>query len=282
MQLHTLQAASRSPSASRFRHSPTSSILFALILLTITGAIVCWHVMGDLPRIIMLFSAGSCALISLFALSTVKHALRATNWILTVDPQQVQIKFRSYLNAHFPQEDPQVAELKLTEIESANITKQTLKAPGADNATTTSFHTFLDLHTPSTDLQPLKAQLKYERTCKAPKTGRLVTSSSKYQHYPVSIVGEHTVRIAWRSPSDRITPNIKTALKAFSRQGIRIDPLQKETHDLTKTASEQTAQDDQILQLAEHGNMLAAIKLTRKSYGMRLTEAKAFVEDLLQ
>ncbi|CAA6678178.1 Unannotated [Lentimonas sp. CC4] len=183
---------------------------------------------------------------------------------------------------NFPQEDPQVAELKLTEIESANITKQTLKAPGADNATTTSFHTFLDLHTPSTDLQPLKAQLKYERTCKAPKTGRLVTSSSKYQHYPVSIVGEHTVRIAWRSPSDRITPNIKTALKAFSRQGIRIDPLQKETHDLTKTASEQTAQDDQILQLAEHGNMLAAIKLTRKSYGMRLTEAKAFVEDLLQ
>jgi hypothetical protein len=282
MELITLQAIDNSRPASRFKHSPLSNLVMALIFLSITLGIVWWYHTSELPLVILLISGGGCALFSLICFATFKKSLAPENWILSLSPQVVLIKFRSYLNAHFPQEDPQVAQFQLTEIESACMTKQTIKAPGSKNTPTTSFHTFLDLHITGQDLPSLKEQLKYERNVKMGTKGRFGTTSTKFSHYPVSVVGQQTVRIEWRSPTDRVTPGIKAAIKQLSRLGVRIEPSKKEVLDFTKTAMDQAAMEDQILQLAERGNLLQATKLTRRTLGLSLTESKAFVEDLLQ
>ena len=90
------------------------------------------------------------------------------------------------------------------------------------------------------------------------------------------------LRIEWRSPSDIVTPGIKKALVKLKEEGIRIETLQKEVIDLTCDRTNPKRMEDNILHLAERGNLLAATKLARQAYGLSLTEAKVFVEDLIQ
>ena len=76
---------------------------------------------------------------------------------------------------------------------------------------------------------------------------------------------------------------IQKALSILEKQGITIEPTQKEAIDLTaRGRSNLKSTEDKILYLAERGNLLAAIKLARRTYKLSLAEAKQFVEDLLK
>lgn len=282
MQLLTLQSADTSLPSRRFKQGSIITLVMALAFLSFSSAMTWWwYTTDEIPLMLLFVSGGSCALISLYCFAIFKKSLGPENWILSLSPQLVQIKFRSYLNPHFPQEDPQVAQFKLTEIQSACISKQTIKAPSSNNGTLTSFHTFLDLHIKGQDLVSLKEQLKYERNLKVRIPRWFGSTGTKFQHYPVSVIDPSTIRIEWRSPSDRVIPGIKVAIKHLSRLGVKIEPLKKEVMDCTRTSADQTAMENKILQLAERGNLLQATKLTRRAFGLSLTESKAFVEDLL-
>jgi anti-sigma regulatory factor (Ser/Thr protein kinase) len=109
-----------------------------------------------------------------------------------------------------------------------------------------------------------------------------VKSGSKSHHYPVSVVGDHTIRIELRSPQDRIQPHPTKAITLLSDRGIKILPLSKEINNMTLTSSDKRQMEDRILFLAQRGNVMAAIKLARQAFGMNLTDAKKFVEELIQ
>ena len=101
-------------------------------------------------------------------------------------------------------------------------------------------------------------------------------------HYPVSVAENRTIRIEWQSPCDKIQPGINKAIALLADRGINIEPLSKEVLDMTLTSSEKTDMEDRILFLAQRGEIIAATKLARKAMGMRLPDAKKFVEDLTQ
>ncbi len=65
-------------------------------------------------------------------------------------------------------------------------------------------------------------------------------------------------------------------------QGIRIEPIEKEVIDLARNEADQKQMEDNILHLAERGNLPAATKLARRTYGFSLAKAKEFVEELIQ
>ncbi len=123
---------------------------------------------------------------------------------------------------------------------------------------------------------------KHERTVKV-QTGKRVSSSSRARHYPVSVVDGKTIRIEWRSPQEFVVPGVKRAIAALGRQNVTIDSLKREVVDLTgDREGERRSMDDKILHLAERGNLMAATKLARRVYKLSLTEAKQFVEEMLE
>lgn len=282
MQLLKLTEISTTALCARFKQSPFSQLIATMLFVGFIIGAVCWHYVGDFPLGGVIFCGGIFGLFAWISLSSFKKSLAPTNWLLSVNPDQIQVKFRSYLNSHFPREDPQVVQFHPSEIESARITKQRITSPGSGSGHVTSFHTFLDLSIAEQNLIPLREQIRYERNLKLPPTGKFIKSSGKSQHYPVSVVENRVVRIEWRSPYDIVTPGVKKALVKLREQGIKIEALKKEVIDLTRDRADQNCMEDNILHLAERGNLLAATKLARRTLGMSLTEAKVFVEDLIQ
>ncbi len=277
--VHKIEATGRHTT---FKQSILAHAIALLVFSGLAVGFICWHHFGDFPVGVALFACGFMGLFALFAFSLFKKALAPSNWLFILEPDRISIKFRSYLNAHFPETDPQVIQMSLREIESARITKQRITQYGFSVRRQTSYHTFLDLNLGQQDLSDLKEILKQERNMKAPLTGRFVKSGTKYHHYPVSVVGDHTIRIELRSPRDRIQPHYTKAFALLSERGIKIHPLSKEIHDMTLTASDKTQVEDRILFLAQRGNVMAATKLARQAFGMNLTDAKNFVEELIQ
>lgn len=194
------------------------------------------------------------------------------------------IKFRSYLNPHLPVRDPQVASLSFSEIEAAQITKEKIKYYGSqENSKTTEYQTFLDLFIKEVNLQPLRERFKYERSIKTYKNSGVYKHGTKSLHYPVSVAEDKIIRIQWRSPATHITPGIKKAADLLARQHITIRPVQRQFRDFTKSIVQEGAKpDDKTLELAERGRILAAIQLTKQVYGYDTTQARQFVESLLQ
>jgi hypothetical protein len=281
MKLLVLQDVAFNNLDGRFRHSPLADLITLLVFFSLVAGAICWYWFGDLPLYAVILFGGFMLIMGRMAFFNFRKSLAPTNWLLAIGPDRILIKFRSFLNSHFPSADPQVVSLDPSEIASARITTQWIKAPGLHSRRQTSFHTFLDLHVPSVDLAPLKERVKYERTLKAQKIGKHV--SLKVRHYPVSVMGEDTIRIEWPSPLIYFAPGIKKALAALDRQGIRLESPKKEKIDLTrKGRSDLKSAEDKILYLAERGNFPAAVKLARRTYRLSLTEAKQFVEGLME
>ena len=272
MKIITLKEINITPLDIRFKQS---SFVIAIGLALVTGLMagaVFWHYRKGFPLSMVIIGCGILTVFLLVLIMQLKKSLAQDNWILLIKPNQIFVKFRSYLNSHYHKEDPQVVSFQPDEIEYARITKQKMINFGKRNSKTLSFHSFLDLCIMKQDLSPLKQQITYERNIKI----KSVSSA----HYPVSIAEEHIVRIEWRSHHDYVTPGLKKALAALSAEGIRIESLNKETVDLTITPTDKNAMETKILRLAEQGENIAAIRLTRKVYGLSLSEAKNFVEGL--
>ena len=147
----------------------------------------------------------------------------------------------------------------------------------------TEFHTYLDLVIFCDNLAQLQERLKYERTLKPYRKIGFCTVSSRAEHCPVTIVGDRTIRIEWRSPQSFVLPGVKKAIDLLARQNVYIDVLEKEILDYTKKEShDPKEQEGKILELAEKGKIIAATRLAKETYNSdTTTEAKQFVESLL-
>jgi len=284
MQIIKLKEVNNTSLCTRFKQSPLAHLIATMICASLIIGAIYWHNVdaNDFPLGVLILVSVLFSIPTLLSFFSFKKSLAPSNWILLISPNQVLVKFRSYLNLHLPEDDPQVVQFHPSEIEHARITKKRLTSWGPRNSKRTSFHTFLDLSIMENDLGPLREQIKYERNLKMPPTGKFIKQSSRSKHYPVSVVDDRVVRIEWRSHTEFITPRIKKALVKLSEEGIRIETLQKEVIDLTRGKDNKKQMEDNILHLVERGKTLAAVRLARKAYGLSLVEAKAFVEDLVK
>jgi len=132
-------------------------------------------------------------------------------------------------------------------------------------------------------LQPLKERLKYERTAMVTRDRVIYKVSSKVQHYPVSVPDEKTIRILWRSPSSHVVPSVRKLVELLERQQVTIKTMERQVCDYTKSASSDCKESEaKILELAERGKIIPAVRLAEKLYGYNTTEAEEFVEGLLE
>lgn len=213
----------------------------------------------------LLWSLVMC-LIARLSWGTYRAALQPTNWALRADNRGLFLKIRSYLNHAIETDEPDVLFVPRAAVAWLRDNRQTVERHDSDG-TTRQRQQYLDIKlVDGTDLKPIKAQLNTERGLwKRARFGR-----SRHGHYPVSVARGGRLRVAWRADCSSLRPRLDKALALLARwypiEAARDAGLiERET---------------QILELAQAGKVIDAVKLSRIHYGLSTTEAKAFVNEL--
>ena len=92
-----------------FRESAVTKVIAILLFLAATAAICAAWYLGKLPWFVPLFSAPFLLLFAWLSALTLRKVFRPENWLLACNGQRLLLKFRSYLNSHFPATDPHAA-----------------------------------------------------------------------------------------------------------------------------------------------------------------------------
>lgn len=188
-----------------------------------------------------------------------------SNWILRTEPDGLFIKFRSYQNHHFGGDGPVVCHVRFAEIDAAGKVVER-KEEHRNDGRRVAYTPYLELRLKELDTEALARALAEERTRKAPEERFLgIRSRTKSNHVPVLVPEPGVVRLDYR----------RGMLKALERF-VEIAP--KRTVDVGPKVRVGKVTEDEILELIERGDKIAAVSLVRDTYGMGLKEAKGFVE----
>jgi len=250
--------------------------IFAVIAIGMAFMII----RGEFP-VFMWAAVGVLLLMDMIVISTILAARKPSNWLMKTDGKNLAIKFRSYLNGHFPAEDLTVVTLATDEIQSMCKTVERKNMPGSKNdggstSTDWSTWTYFDIKmNENADLNVLREATKHERLAEAPQEGKTRTS---YHHRPVRVVGPDTIRLAWKSGRDKIQPKVGAVLKAFG-DSISIGPENKikqpHWHEL-----EGDAFSDYLIDLCESGKGSKAERAARIHFNLDSKAAREFIEKL--
>lgn len=237
------------------------------ILLPATGAI----------RWVLLALAAMMFLFAWLFGRMLQRSFGTQNWLIRATPSRMLIKFRSFANAHFSVDDSVVLELHPREIESIGLLKESWLRPRGDyHAPVQDRSTSIEFTVKGIDLEELSRRLAAERANMGPGTH----SKTRYGDFPVRLV-DSTVRVQLRGGSSFTSPSPKRLIQELSRVlKVEMREARRRKLDLANPANEQSAMENQILELAERGDRIGAMTLARMRYGCSLVEAKKFVEDL--
>ncbi len=258
-----------------FRYSPGRALFLVFAVILAGGGLV-W--IGRQQQSSLAYYIAGVLLLGLLLMRRQLFArLRPSNWLVRISDDGLLIQFRSYLNYHFPREDLTVVSIPFREIRSTRLVRERREVPdeiGGESSIRSRRLVELEL---AGDSAPLAQALKEECGRPAPKEARWYGSTStRYNHYPVRLASPTCVQLEWR-----VVPSAKAFLHAVSRHTDVAAPVQVSLGYLDLESLGREEQEKRLLELAETGEKMAAIKLARQIYSYDLKEAKAFVESLL-
>lgn len=275
MQLLKLADAETFRSVRVFRYSRARAILFTGAAATALAGLVVADRDGRFPP--GPWIAGALALVMLLMRRFVLARFRPTNWLVRTCDSGLLVQFRSYLNYHFPAEDPTVVLIPFGAIRSARLVRDRTTVPDLSTRRSSSTRTLrlveLEL---GEDTAPLAKALADELARRAPVEPHWYgTSSTRYEHHPVRVTGPAFVQIEWS-----VVPGPERLLDAL-RPHATIAPPVTSTEDLTSLESLPRAeQDERLHALVERGETVSAVVLARRLYGYDLERARGYVDDL--
>jgi hypothetical protein len=193
----------------------------------------------------------------------------------------VLIKFRSFQNWRMSEDDPQLILLHRDEIASVCQTANKQITRPATNTAGIAVNNRINLQIGLKDrnTNELAKALADERARPGWGGPHMTT---KMQDYPIELIRDDVIRIAWRTPSTSIHPGIKRALTALGK----IAPLaesQKGSDDFTPSALKTLPEPEQHKRLAELAGRdpLDATEAAKVLYNCSLTDARQLVEQLM-
>jgi hypothetical protein len=279
MQLMRLADVPSDPRERVFRYSQLRAALGATIL---TGSALGAFIFGWLKSAwLAYYVAAVLFMVLLIFQKLITARFRLSNWLLRMTDHGLFIKFRSYLNNHFDDQDLTVVFIPYSEIHSARSVKERRKVSDQDErnrpGTTTKTRQTVELEIAG-DSTALARVLARERERLFSKSvigvGRI---STRYQHLPVQLVNRTLLQIEWG-----VVPSAQTLLDALTRHTLVRNPaaVSKSFVNLDNLSKEE--QEARLLELVESGDMIGAVTLARRLYSYDLTEAKEFVDELLR
>jgi hypothetical protein len=217
------------------------------------------------------------------AISMVRHAGRPTNWLLRVAGDRIQIKFRTYMNDHFPAEEIQIVELQRSEVAwlrdvRAGFVVDAPRGPHQRIGRTEITRQYLEIGLANADLGDLDHLLRAERT--HPSVGK-GGWKSKYNFNPVQTAGSRAVRVCWRDPNSQITPKLGIALDFFSRWAeVRTAHCESVNCTAGMLKDLPTEEQDAVMRQTAPVDSMAVEQTMCALRGCSLTEATRLVEAL--
>ena len=204
---------------------------------------------------------------------------RPTNWLVRMTDNGLFIKFRSYLNFRFPDQDLTVIFVPYSDIRSAKQVKERQQLPSQNGrawgAPTVRTRRFIDLELAGNS-EPLAAALAHEtKRVFAKLADGGANASARYQHLPVKLAGS-VLRIEWD-----VVPSARSLLDALTRHTLVQPPTESSKNFADLEGLGRKEQEARLLELAESGDIIGAVALARQLYSYDLTTAKQFVDSLI-
>lgn len=257
-----------------FVYSRLQAMVAALLFIIVTGVVTYLLWLKDpWPSYILL------AILVLFGLAfrnMLTARFKPEHWLLRLTYDGMYIKFRSYLNAHFPDDEPTVVFIPHSEVRSARYRVEKQEVPDHDesNRPTTATKTtkLVELELAG-DSKLLGEALRRERRYAV--DGKIAAMSHRFHHLPVRLPSADKLQIEWA-----VVPKAQTLLDALARHTL-VRPAETSSKDFVNFETlSQAAQESRLLELAESGDKIGAIAMARRLYGYDLSQAKEFIEGL--
>jgi hypothetical protein len=281
-----------------FKESTTSKRVWVVITgIALAGSLGA-AALGIGPAFLDYGIAVVAMLLNALCLSMLRAARRPTGWLMRVSGDRILIKFRSFMNDHFPTDEIQIVEIDRCEVawvgqaEIEYVNDRLGDRSGkidialAENVQWND-HTnsmwkrderlYLEIGLASGDTTQLAELLRIERN--HPAAGRRF--KTKTGDYPVLVVAPDFIQVRWLGGSGSITPGLKTALEFFSRW-TRVREARKETVDLTFLSLRKLPIDEQNARLRQSAfvNGIGTADTLRKLRGCSLEEAQPQIDAL--
>ena len=221
------------------------------------------------------YFVGAC--FGLFAWLTcraLKMARAPTNWVMRLAPNGIYLRYRSYLNGDFPGE-PVAAFIPSGAIAWTGPVIEKGSRIDSDGDRVAVTHRRLEIKLRDPGLDDLKQQIAHERKRRIPSR---FGSKGVFRHYPVRVVGDDVIQIDWRDAQTSTRPGLKAAAAILARRYPSREAEHRERPDAD--GLDRRGQENQIIALVEAGDIIQAVKLTKRLYGLSTTDARAFIDDL--
>ena len=266
------------PAAGRnrvFRYSGSRALIgmAVLVALAVGALLLAWTTANWLAY----YVAAVATIFPLIFRRLVTARFRSSNWLVRLTDHGLFLKFRSYLNFHFPDQDLSVVFISHSEIRSARFILQKQEVPDRDDGgrptTTAKTQKWVELELAS-DSKKLADALTGERA-RAVDGKNLGRISSRYNHLPVRLAAPDRLQIEWG-----VVPNAQTFLDALTRHTL-VRPTETTSQDFVNLEElGREEQESRLLALTASGDKIAAITMARRLYAYDLTQAKEFIEGL--
>jgi hypothetical protein len=225
------------------------------------------------------YAAAVVAICLLIFQRLVTARFRSSNWLIRMTDHGLFVKFRSYLNHHFSDQDPTVVLLPYSEICSVKLVKERQEFPDRDdtNQSTTIIKNrrMIDLELAGDSTQLAQALAKERERVFAKPTHGSGRTFSRYQHFPVRLASSMLLRIEWG-----VVPDAQTFLDSLTRHTLVRDSEETSRDFVNLDGLSREEQEVRLRELVESGEMIGAVTMARKLYSYDLTTAKHFVEGL--
>lgn len=257
------------PSVQSYQEAQWSGLFVGLGLFGAATAVIVWPLMAGAWKSPWLFSivclgALIVLLIGRFALRTFFASRRPESWRLRWSPEGLYLRYRSYLNDRFPADTPTVLYLDGREVGWLKARKETLETPdGKGSWSLSRKHHWLEIGVRNVDLATIREALAREAKLRNSRGGRV-------NDFPLSVTREGTLRLQLNAPD--------TAAHLLRLNFAVLLPEVSSSLNFEKMSLAE--KEDHVLALAAAGDTFAAIKAAREVYGLDLSDAKAFVEEL--
>ena len=226
---------------------------------------------NGIPPFIGWFAGGVLALLTwAMPYAFLKKRLKPSNWLAIRTAEGLFLKYRSYLNAHFPEEDEQIVFLPYGSINAARLHRRRWLTPSSQGRTRHTSATFVEFQLrDQREVERLAAKLAAERDTKAPKITTWYGSRrrGRYGDYPAQIAPDGTLAIAWA-----VYPGAKQFLADIADKVEVADTTRTDYNwrEATSPAEDAAA----MTTLGRMGDSFSVIRLLRRKYGLSLTDAK--------
>ena len=227
------------------------------------------------------YAAAVLSIILLIFQKLITARFRPSNWLLRMADHGLFIKFRSYLNNHFDEQDLTVVFIPYSEIRSARSVKERREVPepdeGTRRGTATKTRRIVELELAGDSTQVARALVRERERLFSKSVIGAGRISTRYQHLPLQLPTPALLQIEWG-----VVPRAQVLLDALTRHTLVKSPaaLSKDFVNLDKLSRED--QEARLLEIVESGDMIGAVAAARQLYSYDLSTAKAFVDALLQ